>query len=114
MGRLHLVRPNQSSPYYPELAGLLRKAVGPVTILAELLEGVNGVEGAYLFGSRTARWVTSFASTPRSGRSGWTQTADPSRARSTGPIRTDGEVYGRPLRDQHLPQYLPNVVQLLR
>ena len=56
MGRLHLVRPNRSSPYFPELAGLLLKAVGPVSVLSDLLTRVAGVQESYVFGSWARRY----------------------------------------------------------
>ncbi len=56
LGRLHLVKPNQASPYFPELAGLLLKALGPRSVLAERLNGVKGIEEAYIFGSWARRY----------------------------------------------------------
>jgi predicted nucleotidyltransferase len=56
VGRLHFVMPNQACPYYPELSGLLLKALGPLSVLADHLEGLDGIEGAYLFGSWARRY----------------------------------------------------------
>ena len=56
VGRLHFVKPNEASPYFPELAGLLLKALGPRSVLGERLAGMDGVEEAYLFGSWARRY----------------------------------------------------------
>lgn len=56
LGRLHLVKANRSSPFFPELAGLLLKAVGPVRVLSELLHHLARVEAVYLFGSWARRY----------------------------------------------------------
>ncbi len=56
LGRLHLVKPNQASPYFPELAGLLLKALGPRSVLAERLSRISGIEDAYIFGSWARRY----------------------------------------------------------
>ena len=56
VGRLHFVKPNQASPYYPELAGLLLKALGPLAVLSERLQDVSGIEASYLFGSWARRY----------------------------------------------------------
>jgi DNA-binding transcriptional ArsR family regulator len=56
VGRLHLVKPNQANPYYPELAGLLLKAVGPLSVLSEHLQCVSDIEASYLFGSWARRY----------------------------------------------------------
>jgi predicted nucleotidyltransferase len=56
VGRLHFVKPNEASPYFPELAGLLLKAFGPRPVLAEGLAGLAGVEEAYMFGSWARRY----------------------------------------------------------
>jgi predicted nucleotidyltransferase len=55
-GRMHFVRPNPANPYFPELSGLLLKALGPRSVLAERLEGLEGVDEAYLFGSWARRY----------------------------------------------------------
>jgi predicted nucleotidyltransferase len=56
VGRLHFVKPNQASPYFPELAGLLLKALGPRSVLAERFCSLDGIEEAYLFGSWARRY----------------------------------------------------------
>ena len=55
-GRMHFVRPNPANPYYPELSGLLLKALGPRAVLADQLEAVAGIDKAYLFGSWARRY----------------------------------------------------------
>ena len=52
----HFVKPNHASPYYPELSGLLLKALGPLNVLSERLRRVAGIEDAYLFGSWARRY----------------------------------------------------------
>ncbi|MHB1536007.1 MAG: MarR family transcriptional regulator [Acidimicrobiales bacterium] len=56
VGRLHFVKPNEASPYYPELAGLLLKALGPLAVLSERLQSVSGIKASYLFGSWARRY----------------------------------------------------------
>jgi predicted nucleotidyltransferase len=56
LGRLHLVKPNQASPYFPELFGLLLKALGPLSVLADRLADLAGIEKAYIFGSWARRY----------------------------------------------------------
>ena len=51
VGNLRLVRPNDRSPFYPELRGLLLKAFGPVSLLAPLLAPIAGIEDAFIYGS---------------------------------------------------------------
>ncbi|HLX32587.1 MAG TPA: helix-turn-helix domain-containing protein [Gaiellaceae bacterium] len=51
-----LVRVNEQSPYFPELASLFRKAFGPEQILTGYLSGLKGVKEAYLYGSYAARY----------------------------------------------------------
>jgi predicted nucleotidyltransferase len=55
-GRMRMVEANESSPYFPELHGLLLKAAGPAVMLAERLEQVSGVHEAYVFGSWARRY----------------------------------------------------------
>ncbi len=57
VGRLHFVKPNEANPYFPELAGLLLKALGPRSVLAEHLNGIDGIQDAYLFGSWARRYT---------------------------------------------------------
>ena len=61
VGRLHFVKPNEASPYFPELAVLLLKVFGPRSVLAERLADLDGVEEAYLFGSWARRYEVSRA-----------------------------------------------------
>ncbi len=56
VGRLHLVKPNRASQYFPELSGLLLKALGPRSLMDERLSKMDGVEEAYLFGSWARRY----------------------------------------------------------
>ena len=56
IGRARVVRPDERSPFYPELSGLLFKAFGPATVLARRLRGLPGVEAAYIFGSWASRY----------------------------------------------------------
>lgn len=55
-GRERRVRANEESPYYAELRALLLKAFGPVAVLRALLEGIAGIERAYVFGSWARRY----------------------------------------------------------
>jgi DNA-binding transcriptional ArsR family regulator len=55
-GRMHFVRPNPANPYFPELSGLLLKALGPRSVLSERLEPLEGIDEAYLFGSWARRY----------------------------------------------------------
>lgn len=55
-GRMHLVAANQASPYFPELAGLLLKALGPREALVKELGGIDGIQEAYIFGSWARRY----------------------------------------------------------
>ena len=55
LGNTRFVRADTYSPYYDSLCDLLVKAFGPPHVLAETLEGVDGIEAAYVFGSWAAR-----------------------------------------------------------
>jgi predicted nucleotidyltransferase len=57
LGRNRILRPNEESPYYPELHGLLLKAYGPAAAMGEELGRVAGVERAYVYGSWAARYA---------------------------------------------------------
>jgi predicted nucleotidyltransferase len=57
IGRARLVRPNEDSPFYPELSGLIFKAFGPVPVLRERLTGLPGVEAAFIYGSWASRYA---------------------------------------------------------
>lgn len=56
-GRNRILRPNENSPYYRDLYGLLLKAFGPAAVIGPELARIEGVERAYLFGSWAARYV---------------------------------------------------------
>src|SRR5581483_3342759 len=53
-------KPNDANPYFPELSGLLLKALGPRFVLAKYLNGIRGIAEAYLFGS----WARRYAGEP--------------------------------------------------
>lgn len=55
LGNTRFVRADTDSPYYDSLSDLLVKAFGPPHVLAETLEGVDGIDAAYVFGSWAAR-----------------------------------------------------------
>jgi len=57
IGRARVVRPNESSPFYPELAGLILKAFGPAPVLKERIGQLRDVEAAFIYGS----WATRYA-----------------------------------------------------
>lgn len=57
VGRNRILRPNQDSPYFRDLYGLLLKAFGPATIVGPELAAIDGLERAYLFGSWAARYI---------------------------------------------------------
>lgn len=56
IGNVRLVRADTDSPYYRGLADVLVKAFGPPQVLAEVLDAVDGIEAAYIYGSWAARW----------------------------------------------------------
>jgi predicted nucleotidyltransferase len=56
IGRSRVVRPDERSPFYPELSALIVKAFGPSTVLARRLQGLPEVEAAYIFGSWAGRY----------------------------------------------------------
>ena len=55
LGNTRFVRADTESPYYDSLSDLMVKAFGPPHVLAETLEGVDGIDAAYVFGSWAAR-----------------------------------------------------------
>jgi len=57
VGRSRLLRPNEDSPYYQELYGLLLKAFGPATVIGPELGSIEGIESAHVYGSWAARYV---------------------------------------------------------
>lgn len=60
VGNARLLRPNESSPFYPELSGLILKAFGPLPVLRDRLKALDGVEDAFIFGS----WASRYAGEP--------------------------------------------------
>jgi len=57
VGTARLVRPNEDSPFYPELSGLVFKAFGPLPVLRERLKRLPGVEAAFIYGSWASRYA---------------------------------------------------------
>lgn len=57
VGRQHLIKPNRANPYFAELSGLLLKAVGPRSVMAEHLMAVEGIDEAYIAGSWARRYA---------------------------------------------------------
>jgi predicted nucleotidyltransferase len=55
VGRTRVVRVDPDSPVYPELRALVLKALGPAPLLARKLADVEGIRGAYIFGSWARR-----------------------------------------------------------
>ncbi len=55
LGNTRLVRANTASPYYAGLADVLTRAFGVPAVLAEVLQPVNGIAAAYIYGSWAAR-----------------------------------------------------------
>lgn len=51
VGNVRRVRANRSSPFFPELRGLVAKAFGPVPLLSDAVAAIPGVSEAYIFGS---------------------------------------------------------------
>ncbi len=60
IGRARIVRPNEDSPFYPDLSGLIFKAFGPVPVLREWLRPLAGVQAAFIYGS----WASRYAGEP--------------------------------------------------
>lgn len=56
VGTQRLVRPDDRSPFYPDLRALLLKAFGPVTVLRPLLTPIDGIEEAFIYGSWASRY----------------------------------------------------------
>jgi predicted nucleotidyltransferase len=56
LGNVRLVKP-ADSPLTASLTELLLRSFGPRQVLAEELQGVEGIDGAYLFGSWAARYA---------------------------------------------------------
>ncbi|HEX2196087.1 MAG TPA: winged helix-turn-helix domain-containing protein [Actinomycetota bacterium] len=57
VGRTHLVRADESSPYFYELQSLATKLMGPAILLRDRLDQVEGVDAAFVFGSWAARYL---------------------------------------------------------
>ena len=57
VGTARLIRPNEESPFYQELSGLVQKAFGPVPVLRERLEQLGDVEAAFIYGSWASRYA---------------------------------------------------------
>ena len=57
IGRARVVRPNEDSPFYPELSGLVFKAFGPLPVIRERLKGLPGVDAALIYGSWASRYA---------------------------------------------------------
>jgi DNA-binding transcriptional ArsR family regulator len=55
VGNTRLVRADTTSPYYAGLADVLSKAFGVPAVIAEILQPVMGISGAYIYGSWAAR-----------------------------------------------------------
>ena len=65
VGPTRLVRADPSSPLYRPLADLLLVAFGPVPVVSTELDGIDGIEEAYLFGSWAARYSGELGAAPR-------------------------------------------------
>jgi DNA-binding Lrp family transcriptional regulator len=57
VGTARLVRPNEDSPFYPELSALVFKAFGPMPVLRDGLKQLAGVEAAFIYGSWASRYA---------------------------------------------------------
>lgn len=55
VGRTRLIRANPDSPLVPPLRDILLVATGPVVLLADEFERIDGIEAAFLYGSFAAR-----------------------------------------------------------
>ena len=64
VGTARLLRPNEGSPFYPELSTLIFKAFGPLPVLRERLTQLPGVEGAFIFGSWASRYAGELGEAP--------------------------------------------------
>lgn len=59
-----VVRPDETHQLYSELRALFLKTYGPEAVLAELLDGVEGIDEAFLFGSWAARYAGEWGPSP--------------------------------------------------
>jgi predicted nucleotidyltransferase len=57
IGATRLVRADTTSPLFKPLADLLLIAFGPLSVVTDVLAGIEGIEEAYLFGSWAARYT---------------------------------------------------------
>ncbi len=57
VGRTRLVRADPSSPYFEGLADVLVRAFGPPWVLRDVLDQIEGIAAAYVFGSWAARFT---------------------------------------------------------
>jgi DNA-binding transcriptional ArsR family regulator len=57
VGRQRILHPNRESPYYPDLYGLLLKALGPAQLIESAVAELRSVEQAFLIGSWAARYL---------------------------------------------------------
>jgi len=57
VGRNRILHPDEDSPYYRNLYGLLLIAFGPATLVGPALAQVEGIERAFIFGSWAARYA---------------------------------------------------------
>jgi predicted nucleotidyltransferase len=57
VGRNRILHPDEDSPYYRNLYGLLLTAFGPATFVGPTLARIEGIERAFLFGSWAARYA---------------------------------------------------------
>jgi predicted nucleotidyltransferase len=54
VGRSLVYFVDERSPLVPELRGIVQKTIGVPALLREALEGLDGVKGAYIFGSHAS------------------------------------------------------------
>ncbi len=57
MGNTRLVAADTGSPIYRPLAEVVLKAFGPLRVIAEEFDGIEGVEEVHIFGSWAARYL---------------------------------------------------------
>jgi DNA-binding transcriptional ArsR family regulator len=55
VGNTRLVQADTASPYYSGLSDVLTKAFGVPAVIAQVLQRVTGISGAYIYGSWAAR-----------------------------------------------------------
>jgi len=64
-GRTRLLAPDTDSPVHDDVASLIVKTLGPGVVLRALLEDVEGIDEAYIFGSWAARMLGQDGPAPR-------------------------------------------------